>query len=105
MAVNRCEVIVDARVVGGLQMVDQGEADDKIIAVLAEDYLWGSARDLSDVPQVLVQRLRHYFSTYKLVPGETPRSRVYQPYGREQAFRVLEAARADYAEAYGSEQP
>jgi inorganic pyrophosphatase len=52
-------------------MIDHGEADDKIISVLENDYVWGAARDLKDVPPVLVERLQHYFLTYKLVPGQT----------------------------------
>ena len=69
-AITRNEIIVRCRVIGGLQMIDRGEADDKIIAVLEGDYVWGEARDLSDVPAVLIERLQHYFSTYKMVPGE-----------------------------------
>ena len=68
-AITRNEIIVRARVIGGLQMVDRGEADDKIISVLDNDYVWGEARDLRDLPAVLVERLQHYFLTYRLVPG------------------------------------
>ena len=51
-------------------MLDRSEADDKIIAVLKGDYVWGDARDITDVPAVLIERLEHYFATYKLVPSE-----------------------------------
>lgn len=34
------------RVVGGLKMIDQGEADDKIVAVLENDNFWGEAREI-----------------------------------------------------------
>ncbi len=51
-------------------MVDGGEADDKIIAVLENDSMWKTARNLGDVPPVPVERLQHYFLAYKLVPGE-----------------------------------
>src|SRR5260370_33476784 len=74
--IAKSEILVTARVIGGLQMIDRGEADDKIIAVLQGDYIWGSAADLADVPPVLVERLHHYFSTYKLVPGEANKARV-----------------------------
>ena len=69
-AITRNEIIVRARVIGGLQMVDRGEADDKIISVLENDYVWGEARDLRDLPHVLIERLQHYFLTYRLVPGD-----------------------------------
>src|SRR5687768_8174806 len=68
--IARNEILVRARIIGGLQMVDNGEADDKIISVLENDYVWGDARDINDVPAVLVERLQHYLVTYKLVPGE-----------------------------------
>src|SRR6185503_13567840 len=68
-AIARNEILLRARVIGGLQMIDNGEADDKIIGVLENDYVWGKARDVRDVPAVLIERLRHYFLTYKLVPG------------------------------------
>ena len=68
--ISKSEIIVAARVIGGLQLIDRGEADDKIIAVLQGDYVWGEAKDIADVPPVLVERLEHYFMTYKLVPGE-----------------------------------
>ena len=50
-AIARNEIIVRCRVIGGLQMIDRGEADDKIIGVLDGDYMWGDARDISDVPR------------------------------------------------------
>lgn len=100
--INRSEVILNARVVGGIQLVDRGDADDKIIAVLASDHLWGGVRELEQVPAVLIERMRHYFSTYKLVPGEEPVIMVKDVYGRDRAQRVVQAAIQDYAEAYGA---
>src|SRR4029079_6965910 len=63
-AIARNEIIVRGTVIGGLQMIDNGDADDKIISVLENDYVWGSARTIKDVPPVLVERLQHYFLTY-----------------------------------------
>jgi inorganic pyrophosphatase len=99
--ITRNEIIVRARVVGGLQMVDSGDADDKIIAVLDNDYVYGAARDIADLPTVLVERLQHYFSTYKLVPEKPNAVSIEQVYGRQQAFAVVEAAMRDYDAAYG----
>ena len=95
--IARTEVIVRARVIGGLQMIDGGEADDKIIAVLENDYVWGDARDISDVPPVFIERLQHYFLTYKLVPGEPKRARIKRVYPRTHALKVIRASMADYA--------
>ncbi|HVH25729.1 MAG TPA: inorganic pyrophosphatase [Vicinamibacterales bacterium] len=100
-AITRNEILIRGRVIGGLQMIDNGEADDKIISVLENDYVWGDARDLQDVPPVWVERLQHYFETYKLVPGQRARARVASVYGRVHAVKVVRAAMADYDEAYG----
>jgi inorganic pyrophosphatase len=100
-AIARNEIIVRCRVIGGLQMIDRGEADDKIISVLENDNVWGTARNITDVPAVLVERLQHYFLTYKLVPGQRPQARITRVYGRSFASRVVRAAMADYDESFG----
>jgi inorganic pyrophosphatase len=99
--ISKSEIIIAARVIGGLQLIDRGEADDKIIAVLQGDYVWGEANDIADVPPVLVERLEHYFSTYKLVPGEGAHIRVAGTYGHEHAHAVVEAAMEDYRIHFG----
>lgn len=99
--INRSEVILNARVIGGLQMVDGGEADDKIIAVLDNDSFWENVHDIQDLSDVLIQRLRHYFSTYKLVPGEPPDVSIDSIYGYDHAIKVIQASIEDYNEIYG----
>src|SRR5215467_7305010 len=99
-AITRNEIIVRGRVIGGLQMIDGGEADDKIISVLENDYVWGGARNVTDVPSVLVERLQHYFLTYKLVPGQRAQARITKVYGRIHAAKVVRAAMADYRDAF-----
>jgi inorganic pyrophosphatase len=99
-AIMRNEIIVRARVIGGLQMIDHGEADDKIISVLDNDYVWGNARNITDVPAVLVERLQHYFLTYKFVPGRRSGASIRKVYGRTHALKVVRAAMADYAESF-----
>ena len=101
--ITKSEVILNARVVGGLQMIDNGEADDKIVAVLENDNFWGEVEDISELPDIMVERLRHYFSTYKLRPGEVWQSSVEKIYGCKAAWEVVEAAIEDYDEEYGSE--
>ena len=99
-AIARNEIIVRGRVIGGLQMIDDGEADDKIISVLENDYVWGGARTVGDVPSVLVERLQHYFLTYKLVPRQRSRARITRVYGRAHALAVVRAAVADYDDTF-----
>jgi inorganic pyrophosphatase len=94
--IARNEIIIRCRVIGGLQMIDRGEADDKLISVLEGDYMWGEARDITDVPSVLIERLQHYFLTYKLVPGQRAQAKITSIYGRSHAHKVVLAAMADY---------
>ena len=98
--IARAEVILDVRVLGGLLMEDGGEADDKIVAVLKDDAIWSEARDITDLPKRLIERLQHYFLTYKMRPGETATVKVQQIYGVQRARQVVEAAIADYRAAY-----
>jgi len=98
--IARNEIIVRCRVIGGLQMIDHGEADDKIVAVLENDYVWGHARTINDVPSVFIERLQHYFLTYKLVPGERAKVRIAKTYNRSHAMRVVRAAMADYKDNF-----
>lgn len=99
--ITRADIILQARVVGGIQMIDDGEADDKIIAVLDGDNIWGGVEDIADLPAIKTERLQHYFSTYKMVPGKHIDIRVDTVYGREEALKVIAAAQADYNNHYG----
>lgn len=100
--IDRAEVILSAKVIGGLHMIDQGEADDKIISVLSNDRYYKDIDDLEDLPDVLIERLRHYFSTYKLIPGNSDNDVfVDGVFGREKAEKVIEAAILDYKDMFG----
>jgi inorganic pyrophosphatase len=99
--VARTEIFLNARVIGGLPMVDGGEADDKIIAVLENDNQWDSVTDIGQLPPILVERLGHYFSTYKMVWGGESIVELGEPYDRTHAEQVIDAAIADYREEFG----
>ena len=97
------DILCQAIPIGGIRMIDHGEADDKIIAVLKDDPIYGKWRDISDAPKDIVQRLRHYFWTYKMLPGESSSSLVDidEVYGREIAHEVILQAREDYRVNFG----
>jgi inorganic pyrophosphatase len=101
--IERSEVLLRARVIGGLKLIDRGEADDKIIGVLEGDYVWDAVQELTELPPVLVERLEHYFSTYKMVPGQPNKMSITGTYGFEHAKAVIEAASADYEEKFGEQ--
>lgn len=94
--INRSEIFVHARVIGGLQIVDNEEADDKIVAVLENDYFWGDVEQLEELPDTLVERLEHYFSTYKMRPDEPAPLEVVGRYDAAHAREVVEASITDY---------
>lgn len=100
--INRGDVLVHTRVIGGLRCVDGDEADDKIIAILEGDNIWGDVDCITDLPEVLVERLRHYFGTYKMIPGQPSLMEVHETYDQDKATEVILAAMEDYAEEFGS---
>ena len=100
--ITKSEIILNCRPVGGLQMVDGGEADDKIIAVLENDPIWGGARDIDDIPSTLVERLRHYFLTYKLNPDQAINIEIRKVFDANHALQIINAAMEDYIEEYGA---
>lgn len=78
-------------------MVDGLQADDKIIAVLQSDLAYDRFGDVSDCPPPLIERLRHYFLTYKQRPDDrAERVRLVETYGREEALEMLSKSMADY---------
>ena len=76
-------------------------ADDKIIAVLENDNMWQDVTDVSQLPKVMVDRLRHYFSTYKMLSPDDAKVNIDEAYGREHAEAVVKAAMADYLDHFG----
>jgi len=100
--VSRGDILLEARPIGGLRMVEAGQADDKIIAVLLGDPTFGELTDVSQLPRAVVDRLRHYFLTYKTIPGDMrPTITVDPVYSAMEARGVLVAAREDYRERFG----
>lgn len=98
--IDRSDILLHARIVGGLPMNDGGEADDKIVAVLKDDPAFGHVNDISELPATLVNRIAHYFQTYKLVPGKDNKVSIGEAYGFDHAVKVLQAAMADYDEDF-----
>jgi len=101
-AINHGGVIVRARPIGGLRVFDGDDVDDKIVAVLDNDPAYSEWRELTDCPAVFVDRIHHYFQTYKDMPDAVhPRSEVADHYGAAVALEVIRAAQDDYRARYG----
>lgn len=94
---------VNARPIGGLRMIDGTEADDKIIAVLVDDIAFGHIEDIEACPLGLVDRLKHYFLSYKQLPQEAPRRvEIADVYNRAEALEVITRSLRDYRHRYGA---
>ena len=95
-------VLCAARPIGGFRMIDGGQADDKIVAVLEGDAVFGAYAEISDCPSGLADRLRHYFLTYKHDPAGAAGNTVEiaETYDAAEARAVIEASRSDYARHY-----
>jgi inorganic pyrophosphatase len=101
--IDHGNLIVKAIPIGGFRMIDGGEADDKIIAILANDEVYQHWRDVENVPETLIARLKHYFLTYKDMPGKSvSRTEITHIYSREEAHGVIRRSMEDYNEQYGN---
>ena len=94
--IPRGDIILKAHPIGGLCLVDNNEADDKIIAVLKGDKVFEQYTDTSELPHGILERFEHYFLTYKSLPGKANVCQIAYSYGREQSYGVIEAAIEDY---------
>jgi inorganic pyrophosphatase len=91
-----------ANPIGGLRMIDGHQADDKIIAVLESDVAYGHVKEVSEFPPGLVDRLKHYFLSYKQLPAEAPRRvEIVDVYNREEALEVIRRSIRDYHAKFG----
>ncbi|MEI6348481.1 MAG: inorganic pyrophosphatase [Bacteroidota bacterium] len=90
------DILVSARPIGGFRMIDGNQADDKIIAVLNDDVVYGHFKDISDCPDLVVQRLKHYFLTYKDMPGLEKNTEITHTYGAVEALEVIKCSIQDY---------
>lgn len=95
--VTHGDILVTARPIGGIRLLDHNQADDKIIAVLKNDAVYGDYEDINQLPIKIVRRLIHYFTTYKDIPGENhQRMQFLGIYGPDIARDVIARSMEDY---------
>jgi len=95
-SVTHGNIILPAIPIGGFRMIDGGEADDKIIAVMKGDEFYMQWNDVTDCPESYINRLKHYFLTYKNLPGEKSHCEISHVYGRDEAYEVIRRSQQDY---------
>lgn len=97
------DILVSARPIGGFRMIDGVDSDDKIIAVLENDAVYGGYKDITDCPPMAIERLKHYFLTYKDLPGEKRNVEISHVYDREEAYEVIMRSMEDYNDRFNFE--
>lgn len=91
------DIIMQAIPIGGFRLIDKGEADDKIIAIMKDDEVFEEWKEITDCTTAVIDRLKHYFLTYKNIPGaEKPTCEITDIYGREEAYEVIKRSQEDY---------
>lgn len=100
--INHGDLLLQAIPIGGFRMIDNDEVDDKIIAVLKDDPIYGAFQDIADCPQKVVDRLKHYFLTYKEIPGDSLSCKVEitHTYGKKEALDIIKLAEEDYFDEF-----
>ena len=99
--ITHSDILLKAMPIGGLRMIDDNESDDKIIAVMEGDGIFGHWNDITDAPFSLTERLKHYFLTYKDAPGAEHRNcEITHIYGKEEAFEIIRRSYEDYISKY-----
>ena len=101
-SISHGDVLVTCVPIGGIRMIDSNEADDKIIAVMKNDAVYGNINDVTGLPEQLVDRLCHYFLSYKDLPSNTKARRVEieSVYSRHEALKILQFSLDDYNEEF-----
>ncbi len=94
-------ILVQSIPIGGFRMIDGDEADDKIIAVMKGDLVYGKYKSINELPKIIVDRLRHYFLTYKQMPGDESKCEITHTYDRDEAIEVIKRSQDDYYNRFG----
>ncbi len=98
------DIIVKARPIGGFRLIDHNQADDKLIAVMDKDAVYGGYENLADIPEHVLERLKHYFMTYKDIPGQTfRRCELTHVYDVDEAKDIIRRAIQDYENKFDIE--
>ncbi len=86
--------LVSAKVIGVMHMIDNGEMDDKIIAVAENDMSVNHINDISELPSHFFKELKNFFEDYKKLENKTVKIEEFQ--NAETARKVVEQAMKDY---------
>ena len=91
--------IVSAKVIGVMRMLDNGELDDKIIAVAENDMSVNHIEDIKDLPNHFLSELRNFFEDYKKLENKTVQVEEFQD--RNTAMEIIRQSLEDYRVKFG----
>jgi inorganic pyrophosphatase len=93
--------LVDATVIGNMQMIDHGEEDDKIIAVASKDPTVNHINEIDELPPHFFAVLRNYFEQYKVLENKKVLIDDFQD--KQTAYRIINESITRYNDKFGSE--
>ena len=82
--------LVEATVIGNMQMIDNGEKDDKIIAVATKDPTVNHITDVNELPKHFIAVLKNYFENYKVLENKVVEIDEFQD--KEAAYGIIKRA-------------
>jgi inorganic pyrophosphatase len=92
--------LVEATVIGNMQMIDSGEEDDKIIAVATKDPSVNHITSIEELPPHFINELKNYFEQYKVLENKQVQIEDFQ--SKEIAYTVIDNAIKLYQENFAS---
>lgn len=102
LIISQIEIVplcmVRAKVIGVMRMIDGGEADDKIIAVAADDSSVNHLSGMENLPPHFTSEIRHFFEEYKALENKTVRVEDFQDAAT--AKEIISQAIADYRKKF-----
>ncbi len=82
-------ILVNARPVAVMEMIDSGESDYKIIAVPTEDKRWNDVQDLGDINKHTLKEFQHFLETYKALKGKPAPVEIKGIMGKAEAVAAI----------------
>ena len=91
--------LVECYPIGVVKMIDNGEYDEKIIAICTHDPFYNMYKDIKDLPQHISEEIKHFFAVYKTL--EYKDTIVHEVEGSREAIRVIKKCIENYQNKFG----
>ncbi len=91
--------LVECRPIGVIKMIDNDLVDEKIIATPINDPSWNSYSNIDELPEHILEEMRHFFEVYKQLEGKT--TSIVETRGPKEAKRLIQDAINKYQQTFG----